>query len=512
MNTMLLLLLTLGTVRTAADAEERSLLIVTTGTITRQSALLASFITEKQRRGFRVEVATEADYGGPGELGAPRAARIRTYLQAVHQDFRYLLLVGNPHPDFGDLPMTTVWPRHTYPEDWCQVYAGDCRFLPTDYMYADLSGDWDLNGDGRPGETGLDEGPGGIDWEPELIVGRIPVYYNDMRELDRTLANAIAYMNEAPDAIGWRRSFLFPAAYLFFVGDLSGGVANPFTVDGADVMEWFIANVLDDRPEYAVTRMYEEAGHLPSAWESDVPLTEENLVATWAGGFGNVFWAAHGLDMTTSRVIWEEDLDGDGRAAGEVISETMLASGDAPAIGGTKPAFVSAISCEVGSADVPYNLAYSLLLHNAAIGIMAATSPSSVTMQDWSDLNSALPTASVGSDNMGILFFEGLLGGKTAGQAFYDAKTALSTRGDITSTSIKMMVNYYGDPTLTLSASSADVLPVDDPPEVRKGDGCSASPPGGTGASWAWWLPLLVAIGARRWRKGRRSVRRAPGL
>ena len=36
----------------------------------------ADFVTEKQRRGFRVRVATEADFGGAGVLGPDKGLLI----------------------------------------------------------------------------------------------------------------------------------------------------------------------------------------------------------------------------------------------------------------------------------------------------------------------------------------------------------------------------------------------------------------------------------------------------
>ena len=42
--------------------------------------------------------------------------------------------------------------------------------IPTDYYYADLTGNWDYDGDGFYGERGQDT----VDFTPEVIVGRIP--------------------------------------------------------------------------------------------------------------------------------------------------------------------------------------------------------------------------------------------------------------------------------------------------------------------------------------------------
>ena len=52
--------------------------------------------------------------------------------------------------------------------------GGEDDYTPTDYYYSDLSGDWDLNEDGKWGEYHYDEQEGGVDFYPEVYVGRIP--------------------------------------------------------------------------------------------------------------------------------------------------------------------------------------------------------------------------------------------------------------------------------------------------------------------------------------------------
>jgi hypothetical protein len=47
---------------------------------------------------------------------------------------------------------------------------------PSDAYYADLEGDWDLNGDGRFAEYPEDMEEGGVDLGPEVLVGRLPLY------------------------------------------------------------------------------------------------------------------------------------------------------------------------------------------------------------------------------------------------------------------------------------------------------------------------------------------------
>lgn len=456
---------------------QKSLMIVTTQRIRDRSAVLGKFVEEKKKRGFVVYVATEIDFGGEGVTGMDKALTIRQWLKNAYEGYSFLLLVGDAHPKYGDVPMVTVWPRHTYLSSNCAGIAVDCRSCETDYLYADLTGNWDLNGNGQYGETELDEGDGGIDFEPELFVGRIPVFFDDMRELDRVLDNAIGYMNQTQDATSYRRKILLPAAFYYFKGQQMVNYTVPENIDGADTTEWFIHKVLSRYPGFTATRMYEQEGHVPSAHPSEIALTRENLVEEWAKGYGMVFWFGHGLEREVSRVVWVEDANGNDMAeGGEMTGPTMIHSDDAVHIASGRPAFVTAVSCEVGSAETPHVIAHSLLKQGAAIGMIGSTSVTPGSATDWLDLQSELDTGTTGGDSVGIRFYERLMQGEYAGKAFFDAKVELGVEGEIEPMAGKMMLNYYGDPSLTLYDVIDDVEETPDstsPVSGRGSGGCA---------------------------------------
>ena len=93
--------------------------------------------------------------------------------------------------------------KMTYPRSG----AGSYEDSPTDYYYADLTSNWDTDGDGKYGEWSSD-----ISSKPlhEVLVGRIPVYNAVYSTLDSVLAKTIAY-NNATD-IAWRENILLPMA------------------------------------------------------------------------------------------------------------------------------------------------------------------------------------------------------------------------------------------------------------------------------------------------------------
>jgi hypothetical protein len=128
--------------------------IITTNDIEANSEKLANFVNLKEFYGHDVMVVTEDEYGGlTGQLPNGRAEKIRQWLKNnyILEGIDYVLLIGNPDPDdpmdpgdtVGDLPMKMCWPRY---------FAFEYRESPTDYFYADLTGNWDLDSDGLYGE------------------------------------------------------------------------------------------------------------------------------------------------------------------------------------------------------------------------------------------------------------------------------------------------------------------------------------------------------------------------
>jgi hypothetical protein len=130
------------TIRPAsASSPTYDYVIITTNDIVANSDRLAGFIRLKQRFGYTVLVVTEDDYDGL--IGQPpngRAEKIRKWLinNYVPLGIKYVLLVGNPDPVVDDIPMKMCWIKFAQPGN--EAY-------PTDFFYADLTGNWDLDGD-----------------------------------------------------------------------------------------------------------------------------------------------------------------------------------------------------------------------------------------------------------------------------------------------------------------------------------------------------------------------------
>ena len=129
--------------------------IITTEAIVADSAKLSAFIAHKQDMDHTVNVVTETTWGAvTGQSPNHKAEKIREWLKSNYLalGIKYVLLIGNPSPyesGEGDVPMKMCWPR---------LGSGSDEDSPTDYFYADLTGNWDKDADGYFGEWSEDMG------------------------------------------------------------------------------------------------------------------------------------------------------------------------------------------------------------------------------------------------------------------------------------------------------------------------------------------------------------------
>ncbi|MGV7224076.1 MAG: C25 family cysteine peptidase [Nitrospinales bacterium] len=214
----------------------RRLAIITTRALMRANLELVNYINFKQSRGYTVYVVTEGDaldvtHYRRGYDTFSRARNIRNWLTTYHAQIDSVLLIGNPDPvqwsDSFGVPMMFAHPDNGFSPP---NPAG----LPTDMYYAELSGNWDLDGDGFPGEFIGDFGPGGIDQFCELEVGRIP-YYFIHSELARTdVYPRITYTYAVTGANGFGESD-FSETDTGFLEDCPGDFDFDGDIDGGDL-------------------------------------------------------------------------------------------------------------------------------------------------------------------------------------------------------------------------------------------------------------------------------------
>jgi hypothetical protein len=396
--------------------------IITTRWIASNSSKLSSFITHKQAKGHTVEVVTETQYGGlPGQPPNGMAEKIRQWLiyNYLTKGIKYVLLIGNPDPDdpedpddsVGDVPMKMCWPRCTSP--------GNCE-SPTDYFYADLTGNWDRDGDIYFGEYGSsqDGGLGGVDFAPEVYVGRIPVY-TDVSGWQATLDNILQKIMDYEDAssLAWRRTALLPMS---FVDDL----------DGARLGEFMKGDYLNRKGYTSYTLYQHKAPNCNSSYTSNENLVDDAVKNHWQNNdYGIVTWWGHGSAIAASI----------GCADGNILE-----NGDTLVLDDSHPAIVYQCSCYNGKPEYSDNLGYALLRRGAVATVSA--SRGTWTTDPW------LPTPSYAdSASIGYYFMRRITDVEMVGKALYDTKSAMGAGWSDDEGWMNMMdFNIYGAPSTSI--------------------------------------------------------------
>jgi hypothetical protein len=379
---------------------EPGYVIITTEAIAGGSTELADFVAHQQTRGFTVQVVTEAEFGGGS--GDAAAENIRNWLAKNYltEQIQYVLLIGDPTPT-STVPMKVLYARR---DD-----QGLPEPHPSDYYYADLTGNWDLDGDGYPGEGEPpdDFGPGGIDVHWEVLVGRIP-FYGDFTDLDAILAKTIAYQSQDGPATDWRRSALLPMK------------PSDESTPGYQLGEQIKNDALISAT-WGYHRVYEETYGLTPPPET-TPCTIDGVTDVWAGiPFGLVVWWTHGSAQSASGV---------------------MDTGHVPSLNDTYPAFTFQASCGNARPENSNNLAYALLKHGGIVTIGA-------TRSSWYWVGETSFRGSSSNAGMGYAYGTRVVAGASAGLALHALKQALWNEN--------MWPNFvafgiYGDPSTHIVA------------------------------------------------------------
>ncbi|MCE5200062.1 MAG: C25 family cysteine peptidase [Armatimonadota bacterium] len=381
----------------ATSATTADYVIITTAAIASSSTKLTQFRDFLASRGYTPQIITESEWGGG--TGDVAANCIRSWLAANYLSLgiKYVLLIGNPDPVWGDVPMKMLWPRY---------YQSTYREAPSDYFYCDLTGNWDRNGDGNYGVEPDDFGTGGIDRIPDVYVGRIP-YYGSISDLDHILQKTIDY--ESGQLGSWSRTCLLPMKPM--------DTSTPSYQLGEQ-----IKNNIATPSGLSSVRIYESGYFLTPPPESN-PCNYELVASQWQSGAGIVAWMTHGASTY----------------AVDVFSASMCSDLD-----DTKPSVLFAGSCNNGTPEVIGNLAYSLLLHGAISTVAASRVswyyPSEITFTN--------------SDSIGGYAYQYckyiLLGEESCGRALMNMRLNAGTKLWCN----QLVFNLYGDPSLAYNTSA----------------------------------------------------------
>jgi hypothetical protein len=415
-------------VAASALPSQASYMIITTSAIKSHSSKLAAFVAHKEAQGYSVAVATEANWGGG--KGNSAADNIHDWLQSHYtgMGIQYVLLIGNPDPTQGDVPMKSIYLSDTDPD------------YPTDYYYSALTFNWDADGDGRYGEWGNDFS-GKLAPEQEVLVGRIPVYSADYTSLDKILAKTISYQDSLDTA--WRMSVLLSIA------QTNHGSVGPYDFSFGEA----IKNQIAIPDGFSVTTLYEQQGTdattVPIA-ACDVPLTDQNLLSEWDDQ-GIVVVRAHGNAEGVVRTVWNDDGDLTPEA-NEISSPALFESDEASLLDDKHPAIVILDSCNTGCPEDSSNLAYSLL-QNGAVAVYSATRI--ISYDYYSGYFNAATSQSNGDDLAYAYYICKNIAdnpsSETVADALYDCRDLWYWEsGDYICWKNAVAINLYGDPTTTL--------------------------------------------------------------
>ena len=452
-------------VTTRDDLPKSDYVIITTSAIRQRSTQLATFVNHKNSIGYKVLVADETLWGETE--GADGPEKVRNWLKANYaaRGIQYVLLFADPMDTTGPA-MRECWPRNV------KNGKGDYERTATDAYYADLTGNWDKDGDGiwcEYGSSGGDTGSGGVDLTPELYVGRIPVYGTSVSDPDSILERTIAY--EVERDIAWRHTALLPNPMSDYSheedhGDSGTEIRNRgYSVDGAKYAERMKSDFLNGSYDLTTTSLYEKRGPEPSKYDSDLDFNTDNVLNEWKKGYGLVAWWAHGNTTSAAGKVWPADSNDDGIAQ---ISEKdwedfAYSSHSASRYNAEKPAFTSQVSCLNSRPDRNTNLGYTLLKKGAAITTLGATS---VTLYSpvWSSPNSQR----MDNVSFGYYYTKNLVKNYPAGKALAMVRgmgTSFSW-GDGTLMN-ELSFNLYGDPSLSLFTTYA---PAEEPADPKLTD------------------------------------------
>jgi parallel beta-helix repeat protein len=415
----------------------------------------------ENNQGHSVKIITEDDYG-PAE-GQQRAVNIRNWLVDNYQALgtEYVLLIGNPDPDdptnatdsYGDIPMMMCWPLKDIEQD----YEG----CPTDHFYADLTGNWDRDGDGYFGEYRGDGGVGGVNFTSEVYVGRIPVYDDDYQTLAEILKKTMEYWITYGS---WRKKALIPVAISNYENENGEGHHR---TDGLQMPMHVIEDILIPASFNYYYVLYEGKGKDPvpeTAPYFSAALNKENVIKEWKNRYGIVFWWGHGSNESVFMHYWGRYLHGDKNdntipehhpdydpGYTEMSRPSFFSSTDCGGLlnrgNDAHPSFVFQSSCLNGYPENSTNLGYSLLKEGAIATVSASRSsfyrPSIYTTGVWE------PDGYPDNTEIGYEYVRRLVENKSAGEALYDAIASfnISNCGNWLNF---MVFNLYGEPSIGL--------------------------------------------------------------
>lgn len=393
---------------------------------------IVNFKNWKEKLGFGVKVVT-LDSIFTHVNGGDDPERIWNFLQQNYSGenwgIRYVLLIG----DIDVLPMRFLCPNNN---GW--PYSSD-------FYYANLTQNWDVDNDNRWGEPNDDN----LDATPDVLVGRIPS--NSPMTVTSILNN---YMSFEQNTGAWKRHALFSMGVMDY--NSSG------KTDCAVLGENHLKKTIFNPRGWTYTTQYERDGISPSTFTSTEALSDNNFIGELGPQKNGIVNAvAHGSPGGMAGHVWFQDINGDGQCnysrdanVNEATYTWFSRIDNIPAnvqsvvflCGCSTGPLIRADNTKLGSSlqilRTPMRSQGKTYIINGAPAVIASTAGSDYR-QNWSKPQDGA------AQSLNYYFFDELITKDLpAGDAFYNATVDFVTkhgwrRG-------VRVFNYYGDPSIGL--------------------------------------------------------------
>ena len=220
--------------------------------------------------------------------GRDNPERIRNMIKTYYEteNIRWVLLAGDAQSDL--VPIRYVYNPDVQRWGGAPIEVdGDELYKATDFYYADLTGDWDTDGDwisGNWGEAPKDNtnGEDEIEWTPEVYVGRLPA--STAEELEIMVNKTLKY-EISPEIGDWMNQML-----------LAGAVSDtdleepPDGEDESRLTTYIIQHYTKLKMNY--THLHDSVIFVPP--EPNFELNTTSFRTRYDEGYSTVMFAGHG--------------------------------------------------------------------------------------------------------------------------------------------------------------------------------------------------------------------------
>lgn len=402
---------------------------------------VASLKTWKEFLGYSVEIVTTT-WISSNYQGRDIQEQIRNFLVDKYDQWgiEYVLIVGSR----SSIPMRMC---HPIPQEY------EDTVVETDYYYADLSGNWNADGDNYFGEYGDDE----VDFLPEVFIGRIP---SDSPDKVRGICQNIIRFELDTSALKKNALLLGSIIYYENLESFNWSYARS---DGATLMEECRIDIFEPNG-FSCVRMYEQEGIRPSTYECEYPLTRSNALSEWTKSYGIVNIIGHSNNRVVTRFIWDHD-DGDSIPefeGGELTYIDLLRSSDSDDLTLDTPPIVFSAGCS--QLHTSRNMGKDFIEDGAAVAFIGSTDLGLYNITKvWNDERDG------GCFSIDYYFFDYLINhNQKCGNALFNSKVYFSNYFMFTGYNPEWIYrcystlygfNLYGDPSMSLTNEIADTTP-----------------------------------------------------